>query len=227
MLASPGLLRADIGSGAPPAASASPSASPTATPGPAISPASSPSPAAASSSPGPAASPAASGSSAAATPTPVPPPITTPHFTVVSAPRLIVLLPDPPPGWSSDKPDGASADSGGFMITTVSCVYVQGDADDAPTATVNIIDSANNQQFQDATRAMWNATSNTPDGYDKPVVVSGLPGFEHYHNADQTGALWAIVGGRYFVQIETTRQKPADLEAWLGRIDLKKLAALR
>jgi hypothetical protein len=148
-------------------------------------------------------------------------------FAVVSAPRLIVLLPDPPPGWKSDKPDGSTSESGGFPITTVSGVYVQGDADNAPTTDINIIDSANNQQFQAATKAIWNATSNTPQGYDKTLIVAGHPGFEHYTYADQTGVLWVIIGRRYFVQIETTRQKPADLEAWLPRIDLKQLAALR
>lgn len=156
-----------------------------------------------------------------------PPVIAARNFTVVSAPRLIVLLPDPPEGWTSDKPEGATSESQGFPITTVGCVYVNGNADNAPTATINIIDSANNQQFQDATKAIWNSTDSSPQGYDKTVIVDGLPGFEHYTNADQTGVLWVIAGGRFFVQIETTRQKPAELEAWLGRIDLKKLAALK
>jgi hypothetical protein len=199
----PGLLRADAG------ASASPAASPLA-----------------GAAPSPSASPAVSGS---ATPTPGPPPpvIAAGNSAVVTAPRLIVLLPGPPPGWKSDKPDGSTSDSGGFPITSVDCVYVQGDADNAPTTAINIIDSANNQQFQDATKAMWSATSKSAQGYDKTLIVDGLPGFEHYTFADQTGVLWVIVGGRYFVQIETTHQKPADLEAWLPRIDLKKLATLR
>jgi hypothetical protein len=74
---------------------------------------------------------------------------------------------------------------------------------------------------------MWSATSNTPAGYDKTVVVNGLPGFEHYTNADQTGVLWVIAGGRYFVQVATTRQSASELEAWLSRIDIKKLSTLR
>lgn len=189
------------------------------------SPASSASPAAiASPSPSPSATPALSGS---ASPTVAPPVIAAGNFAVVSAPRLIVLLPDPPPGWKSDKPDGSTADSGGFPITTVSCVYVEGDADDAPTTAIHVVDSANNQQFHDTTMAMWNATGSTPQGYDKTLVVDGLPGFEHYTFADKNGVLWVVVGGRYFVQIETTRQTPAELEAWLARIDIKKLAALR
>jgi hypothetical protein len=203
ILLAPNLLRADVAPGA------SPLLSPAATVSPA-----------------PAASSAVSGS-AAPTITPPPPIIAAGNFPVVAAQSLIALLPDPPPGWKSDKPDGQTSDSSGFRITTVNNVYVQGDADNAPTTEINIIDSANNQQFQDATKAIWGATSNTPQGYDKTLLVDGLSGFEHYRYSDQTGVLWVIVGGRYFVQIETTRQKPAELEAWLPRIDLKKLAALR
>jgi len=146
---------------------------------------------------------------------------------VIQATRLIALLPEPPAEWSADKPEGSTTESEGFQITTVGRTYVKGTADDAPTATINIIDSANNQQFQDATKAMWSATSNTPEGYDKAITVAGLPGFEHFANADQTGVLWVIAGGRFFVQVETTRQPATDLEGWLTRIDLKKLSAIK
>ena len=106
---------------------------------------------------------------------------------------LIALLPEAPAGWGADKPEGSTSESDGFPITTVSRTYFKGDADNAPTASINIIDSANNQQFQDATKAMWGATSDTAAGYDKAVKVAGLPGFEHFANADQTGR--ALGGG--------------------------------
>ena len=156
-----------------------------------------------------------------------PPPVSSKSMPVVVAERLIPLLPDAPTGWNADKPEGSTSQSEGFEITTVSRNYVKGDADDAPTAVINIIDSANNQQFQDATKAMWSATGNTAAGYDKDVTVAGMPGFEHFANADQTGVLWVVVGGRFFVQVETTRLPASELEAWLTRIDLKKLSALQ
>jgi len=146
---------------------------------------------------------------------------------VVDVSHLIPILPDAPAGWSPDKPEGSSTQSEGFQITTVSRTYVKGDADNAPTATINIIDSANNQQFQDSTKAMWSVTNSTPEGFDKAITVAGLPGFEHFANATQTGVLWVIAGGRFFVQVETTHQSTAELEAWLNRIDLKKLSTLK
>jgi hypothetical protein len=146
---------------------------------------------------------------------------------VIPSDRLIGMLPDPPTGWGAEKPDGTTTESNGFPITTVGRTYFKGEADDAPTTNINIIDSSNNQQFQDATKAMWSVTSNTPQGYDKAVTVGGLPGFEHFANSDQTGVLWVVAGGRFFVQVETTRQPATDLEGWLTRIDLKKLSALK
>lgn len=160
-------------------------------------------------------------------PTPAAPAIAANNLPVVPAPALIPLLPAAPAGWSADKPEGSTSDSTGFAITTVGCVYVQGDADNAPTANINIIDSANNQQFQEATKAMWSATSDTPQGYDKVVTVDGLPGFEHYTNADQTGVLWVVAAGRFFVQVETTHLPASELQTWLDRIDLKKLSTLK
>ncbi len=179
-------------------------------------------------SPPPSTSTGSSASSSPSSSPSLPPPVITARGSnVIQAPALIALLPAAPPGWLADKPEGSTSTSTGFPLTTVGNVYVKGGAEDAPTTTINIIDSANNQQFQDATKAMWNATSNTPEGYDKPVSVAGLPGFEHFANTGQTGVLWVICGGRFFVQVETTHQSASDLEAWLPRIDLKKLATLR
>ena len=155
------------------------------------------------------------------------PAIAASNLPVVQAPDLIPLLPAAPAGWSADKPEGSTSDSTGFEITTVGNVYVDGTADNAPTAAINIIDSANNQQFQEATKAMWAATSDTPEGYDKTVTVDGLPGFEHFANADQTGVLWVVAGGRFFVQVETTHLPASELQTWLDRIDLKKLSTLK
>jgi hypothetical protein len=109
----------------------------------------------------------------------------------------------------------------------VGTTYVQGTADAAPTTSITIIDSANNQQFQDATKAMWSATGTTADGFDKAVTISGLPGFEHFSNSDQSGVLWVIAGGRFFVQVETTHQTVAELEAWLGKMNLKSLSTMK
>ena len=42
-----------------------------------------------------------------------------------------------------------------------------------------------------------------------------------------TATLWLLVAKRYFLQIETTGQDPKDLQEWLKRVDIKKLAELK
>ena len=120
---------------------------------------------------------------------PAPPTITSKNSGVVRLSDL-TAFPRPASRLERGQTGRRNKQSGGFPITTASRVYVKGTSDNAPTSTLSIIDSANNQQFQDATKAMWNATSKTPEGYDKTVTVSGLPGFEHFSNTDKTGALW-------------------------------------
>ena len=39
--------------------------------------------------------------------------------------------------------------------------------------------------------------------------------------------LWVMIANRYFVQIELQDQDPKELQEWVKRVDLKKLAAIR
>jgi hypothetical protein len=36
-----------------------------------------------------------------------------------------------------------------------------------------------------------------------------------------------MIADRYFVQIELQNQEPAELQEWIKRIDLKKLASIK
>lgn len=146
---------------------------------------------------------------------------------VIDFTKLLPLLPEPPAGWKADKPEGSTTESEGFSLTTAGRTYTQGDAEDAPNVTVNILDSASNKEFSAATMAEWNVAQETPEGYTKPLVLDGNKGFEQWTNEGQLGNLWVMVGGRFFVQIETTRLPATEMQAWLKRLDLKKLAALK
>ena len=155
------------------------------------------------------------------------PNLTAPAQHVIEFAKLVPFLPEPPAGWKADKPEGSTTESQGFSLSTAGRTYTQGDADDAPNVTVNIIDSANNKQFSDATMAEWKTTETTPEGYTKPVTLDGNKGFEQFTKDGQIGNLWVIVGSRFFVQIETTRLPAPEMQTWLKRLDLKKLAALK
>jgi len=70
-------------------------------------------------------------------------------------------------------------------------------------------------------------TASTPEGYTKALTIDGMPGFETFENEGKHGTLWLMVAKRYVLQIETQAQDAKDLQDWLKRIELKKLAEVK
>jgi hypothetical protein len=145
----------------------------------------------------------------------------------VDYPKLLPVLPDAPQGWTADKPEGSTEDAGGFRITNVHRDYHKGEGANAPTAAISILDSVANPDYVSATTAAWNNTSETSEGYSKSVTIDGNPGFEAFENEGKHGTLWVMVAKRYFLQIELQNQDPKELQEWVKRVDLKKLAAIK
>ncbi len=159
-----------------------------------------------------------------------PPPPDAPD--VVEYQKLIPILPEAPTGWTveqSEQAEGQTTDAGGFKLTTVHRDYKKGEGDNIPTASISILDSAANPEYAAATTAAWKITSETPEGYSKPVTIDGNPGFESYEKEkDQKhAALWVMIAKRYFLEIELQNQDPKELQEWVKRVDLKKLAEIK
>jgi len=146
---------------------------------------------------------------------------------VVDYPKLIPILPEPPAGWTADEAEGSTEDVGGFRITNVHRDYHKGEGTKAPTAAVSILDSVANPDYVTATSASWKKSTDTPDGYSKAVTIDGNPGFEAYEKDQQHASLWVMIANRYFLQIELQYQDPKELQEWVKRVDLKKLAAIK
>src|SRR2546428_9696805 len=143
---------------------------------------------------------------------------------VVDPAKLIPILPEAPAGWTAEKAEGSSDDVGGFKITNVHRDYRKGEAADAPRASISILDSVANPDYLEAATAGWDKTSETPEGYAKPVTIDGNPGREDYDKDRKQSSLWLMVAKRYFVTIELSNQDPKELQEWIKRVDLKKLA---
>jgi len=141
--------------------------------------------------------------------------------------KLLPLLPEAPEGWTTDKPEGSTEDVGGFRITNVHRDYRKGKGDTAPSAAISILDSVANPDYVSATTAAWNDTSETADGYGKPVTIDGNAGREDYDKLQKHASLWVMIANRYFVQIELQNQDPTELQEWIKRVDLKKLAEIK
>ena len=146
---------------------------------------------------------------------------------VVEYHKLLPLLPDAPAGWTADAAEGSTDDAVGVALTTAHRDYKKGEADNAPITSISILDSVANPDYVTSTTAAWKESSSTADGYEKPVTIDGNPGYETYENDKKHGTLWVMVAKRYFVQIETQGQDAKELQEWVKRIDLKKLAGIK
>ena len=146
---------------------------------------------------------------------------------VVDPAKLIPLLPEPPAGWTAEKAEGSSDDVGGFKITNVHRDYQKGEASDAPRASISILDSVANPDYVEATSNGWKQNSETPEGYAKSVEVDGNPGFEAYDKDQKQATLWVMVAKRYFIEVELHNLEPKELQDWIKKVDLKKLAEIK
>ena len=141
--------------------------------------------------------------------------------------KLLPILPEAPSGWTADKPEGSTEDVGGFKITNVHRDYRKGEGEKAPSTAISILDSVANPDYVTATTTAWKEPSETGDGYGKAVTIDGNPGREDYDKLQKHASLWVIIANRYFVQIELQNQEPGELQEWIKRVDLKKLAAVK
>jgi len=146
---------------------------------------------------------------------------------VVDFSKLIPFLPEAPATWTADKAEGSTDDIGGTKITSVHRDYKKGDGDTAPTTSISILDSAANPDYVSSTTAAWSMSTSTPEGYTKTLTIEGMPGFETFENEGKHGTLWLMVAKRYVLTIETQNQEAKDLQDWLKRIDVKKLAGIK
>ena len=146
---------------------------------------------------------------------------------VVDPAKLIPILPEPPTGWTAEKAEGSSDDVGGFKITNVHRDYQKGEGTDAPRVSISILDSVANPDYVEATTNGWNQNSETPEGYSKSVTIDGNAGFEAYDKDQKQASLWVMVAKRYFVEVQLQNEDPKELQEWIKRVDLKKLAEIK
>src|SRR5947207_1710407 len=78
-------------------------------------------------------------------------------------------------------------------------------------------------QFNDP----WSTSQN--NGYRNPVplAVSPRPVAASSLGNRKHASLWVMIANRYFVEIELQNQEPKQLQEWVKRIDLKKLAGIK
>src|SRR4030095_15431722 len=111
--------------------------------------------------------------------------------------------------------------------TNVHRDYHKGEGDKATTAAISILDSVANPDYVNATTAAWNNNNETSEGYGKSAIIDVKPGVEAFEKESKHAPLWVMIANRYVVQIELQDQDPKELQEWVKRVDLKKLAAIK
>src|SRR5213595_3873875 len=94
--------------------------------------------------------------------------------------KLLPILPEPPSGWTADKPEGSTEDMGGFKITNVHRDYNKGGGEKSPSAAISILDSVSIPDHDGPTTEAWKSNSDTCEGYAKSVNMDGNPGSETF-----------------------------------------------
>ncbi len=142
---------------------------------------------------------------------------------VVNFKVLIGFLPAALAGWTAEKPDGNTALVGPHEITTVSDRYSKGES----CANIEIVDYSPQREMMKSMTMGWHFSNENAEGYQRAVTIEGAPGYETFTAADKTTDLFLVVGERYWLHVEVRGEKPEVARAWLARIDLKSLAAVK
>src|ERR1700730_5306656 len=69
--------------------------------------------------------------------------------------------------------------------------------------------------------------TNVHADYPKGEDIDVHPAFEAYEKDQKQASLWVMVAKRYFVEVQLQNQDPKELQEWIKRVDLKKLAEIK
>ena len=138
--------------------------------------------------------------------------------------KLQALLPDVS-GWEKGDPEAER------MTMPVSFAYASTHyKKNESEITAKITDSAFNQLLVAPLTMMLAAgyAKESTNGFEKSTTVAGFPAFEKWDKKDKSGELTVFVNQRFVVELEGTGMPDnKELQAFVARTDLKKLATLQ
>ena len=138
--------------------------------------------------------------------------------------ELQAMLPEIP-GWAKSDPEAERMTSP-VSFSFASRRYKK----DNLEITEKITDSGFNQMLVAPLSMMLAAgyAKETSEGFEKSTTVAGFPAFEKWDKSDKSGGLTVFVNQRFVVELEGTGMADnKELQAFLTRTDLTKLAALK
>jgi hypothetical protein len=138
--------------------------------------------------------------------------------------ELQAMLPDVA-GWEKSRPE-AERMTAPVSFAYASTRYKKGDFE----IIEKITDSGFNQLLIAPLSMMLAAgyAKESTSGFEKSTTAAGYPAFEKWDKSDKSGNLTVFVNQRFVVELEGTGMTDnKELQAFLTRTDLKKLAALK
>jgi hypothetical protein len=135
--------------------------------------------------------------------------------------ELIKFLPEPPPGWESEAPKGASNQMGEWSFTEVDRRYSQGEKH----IEIQIVDWAFHKEMYATFFVAAAFSQESTEGYNKGIKIGEEPGREEYKTAAKEGTLSVLVGKRFLVTIKGNNIDSGELRQWWDRLDTKALRA--
>ena len=137
------------------------------------------------------------------------------------------LLPakDGIPGFKRTKLASQSNAAIGMKIVTASAEFQQLEGDG--TLRIEFRDIGGLNTFAKAAMLIQEVDEETETGFRRTVTYDGFKGEEKYDNEEQSGSIALVTGDRINVEVSGKGVSFETLKAVLGKLDLKKLAALQ
>ena len=135
---------------------------------------------------------------------------------------LIEYLPEPPLGWTADKPKGETNSWGNYSISQVSQAYTR----DRKQIKVSIFDWAFNSALYTPFSLSTEFSQESTEGYNKGIKIGEIPGREEYTYSSKQGSLNLLVNSRFLIQIDGTNIEDIELRKWWQLMDYSSLSKI-
>jgi hypothetical protein len=142
--------------------------------------------------------------------------------------KLTPLLPESLPGLA--RSGAPSGEKSGVLGMKMSHAEVSFESEDGKSITVGIQDAGGMSGALGQGLAAWASVDvdrETADGYEKTTTYQGFKAFERYNTADRDGEIQVWISDRFLVNVSGNSVSADEIKAALGKVDLKKLAALK
>ena len=141
---------------------------------------------------------------------------------------LLETLPEEAAGMARTETEGESTSMGGaFAISRREATYRTEGEDGRITITVTDIGAFPQAAMFGLGWANIDIDKETSSGYEKTITYQGHRGYRKYDSDRRSGELSALVGGRYYVQVNGRDVEDDQLETALQAVDTRRLDGMK